>query len=664
MRKCLLLLLCLAILTTLLIQPAPSLAQSQLPVKYCNENPKPAWCSAVRGDRPSGWLPQGRSEVMARNGIVATSQPLAAQAGLRILMAGGNAIDAAVATAAVLNLVEPMNVGIGGDLFAIIYSAKDKKVYQLNAGGMAPTGATVAYYNSLGWFWDPKNWGFGSGMSSNGILAAPVPSAAWGWDDAVRKFGKLSLKEIMQPAIEYAEKGFPVSEVIGNGASGWSLPKAVNSSGMTPCGKTGAPCDIPDPDAVAAWYVDDGNGGKRGPKAGEIFKNQDLAKTFRLFAEHGRDVFYKGEIAHAIVKKSKELGGTMTLDDLRHYYGEWVEAPHTNYHGYDVYEAMAPSQAWNTLEILNILEVCVPQWIPGKTLADLGPANPQYWHLMVEAKKLAYIDLYGYNSDPRFWTASQKQLFRKILSKEYAATLCGKVNPNGPAFTPGPAPYPAEASADTIYLTTADRWGNMVSWVNSNYTGFGTGVGIPGYGFVLNSRLAQFTLDPNHPNKIEPHKRPYDTISCGFLAAPDGKLMTLGLMGGDMQAQGHAQVLVNMIDLGANLQAATDMARFRHNEVPNELSLESELFKLVGTQLKAMGHTVGSVNGSAVGGYQTIMFVPDSEEAAPTRYGHDRWFWPVWGHEHEGIPGADVKPIDGFYRAGSDHRKDGGAVGW
>jgi gamma-glutamyltranspeptidase/glutathione hydrolase len=327
---------------------------------------------------------------------------------------------------------------------------------------------------------------------------------------------------------------------------------------------------------------------------------------------------------------------------------------------------MAPSQAWNTLEILNILEVCVPKWIPGKTLADLGPANPQYWHLMVEAKKLAYIDLYNYNSDPRFWTGAQHQLFKKILSKEYAATLCEKVNPNGSAFTPAPE-YNHNSEADTIYLTTADRWGNMVSWVNSNYTGFGTGVGIPGYGFVLNSRSAQFTLDPKHPNRIEPHKRPYDTISAGFVMKDDKPLMTLGLMGGDMQSQGHAQVLVNIFDLGANLQAATDMARFRHNEVPNELSLESELEKLVGTQLRAMGHKVGSVNGSAVGGYQTIMFVPDPGESDSGYRGHhksNKWHWPVWGHEDEGIPGADVKPIDGFYRAGSDHRKDGGAVGW
>jgi gamma-glutamyltranspeptidase/glutathione hydrolase len=293
---------------------------------------------------------------------------------------------------------------------------------------------------------------------------------------------------------------------------------------------------------------------------------------------------------------------------------------------------MAPSQAWNTLEILNILEVCVPKWVPGKSLADLGTANPQYWHLLVEAKKLAFVDLYNHNSDPRTWDGEQQQIFRKLLSKEHAATLCKKVQPAGPAFTPAPT-FNLSRDADTIYLTTADRWGNMVSWVNSNYT--------------------LFTLDPKHPNAIAPHKRPYDTISAGFVMKDGKPLMTVGVMGGDMQPQGHAQVLVNVLDLGANLQAATDMARFYHNEVSNKLFLESQLFNLpvaggvsMGAALKAMGHDVSSTNGSAVGGYQAIMFTPDPNEPAPEQNGKGE------------------KPINGFYRAGSDHRKDGGAVGW
>ena len=648
MRKLWLFLICLAFVATLVIQSAPVLAQS--PINYCNQTPTPVWCSAVRGDRPSGWVPQGRSEVMARNGIVAASQPLAAQAGLRILMSGGNAIDAAVATAAVLNLMEPMNCGIGGDLFAIIYIASENKLYQLNAGGMAPTGATVAYYNSLGLVYDPTNWGFGSGMSSNGVLAAPVPSAAWGWDDAVRKFGNLELIEDLQPAIEYAEKGYPISEIIGSGAAGWSLPNAVNSAGGIPCSPVKGACNTPDPDAVAAWYI---NGQK--PKTGQIFKNPDLAHTFRLLGEQGRSVFYKGEIAQAIVAKMKKVGGTMTMADLANYYGEWVEAPTTNYHGYDIYETMAPSQAWNVLELMNILEACVPTWIGPKTLSDLGPANPQYWHLIVEAKKLSFIDLYNYNSDPRFWTASQQALFTKLISKPYAATLCGKVNPNGPAFTPGPTAN-VNPSGDTIYLTTADKWGNMVSWINSNYTGFGSGVAIPGYGFVINSRLAQFTLNPNHPNAIAPHKRPYDTISAGFVMQNGVPLMTLGLMGGDMQVQGHMQMLVNILDLGANLQASTDMARFYHNEVPNTLALESQLFNLVGAALKnTYGHNVSSTGGSAVGGYQAIMFTPDPTETGTQGYIQPHWWYPV---------GGGMTPVNGSYRAGTDHRKDGEAVGW
>ncbi len=308
---------------------------------------------------------------------------------------------------------------------------------------------------------------------------------------------------------------------------------------------------------------------------------------------------------------------------------------------------MAPSQAWNVLELMNILDVCTPEWIPGQTLANLGPANPQYWHLIVEAKKLAYIDLYNYNSDPRFWTENQQQLFKKLISKEYASSLCGKVNPNGPAFTPGPTYNGDTGAGDTIYLTTADRWGNMVSWINSNYMGFGSGVTIPGYGFVLNCRLGQFTLNPNHPNKIEPHKRPYDTISCGFVMKDGKPLMTLGLMGGDMQVQGHEQMLVNMLDLGANLQASTDMARYYHQEIQNKLNLETQLFNLVGAALRdKYGHKVAPVTGSDVGGYQAIMFEPSP------------------AYDSDSALGGGVKPINGFYRAGSDHRKDGEAVGW
>jgi gamma-glutamyltranspeptidase / glutathione hydrolase len=585
--------------------PGDSLGQS------CNATPKPAWCRAVPGDRSQGWMRQSRSEVMARNGIVTTSQPLAAQAGLDILRKGGNAIDAAVATAAVLSVVEPLNVGPAGDMFAIIYIAKENKLYSLDASGMAPSGATVARMKQLGYEWDPKNWGPGSGMPGFGILPVTVPGAAWGWDEVQRKFGALTFKETLQPAIDYAENGFAVSERI---ASEWELPKGLPPTAGDPrkC------CTQLDPDSVATWYID----GKQ-PTAGQIHRNPGLAKTFRLLQQQGRDAFYKGEIAQAIVAKSKKLGGTMTLEDLASYHGEWRTPATTKYRGYDVFTLPPPAQTWATLEILNILEACVPKWAPGQTLASLGPANPKYWHLFVEAKKLAFVDLYAYNADPKFASAP----LQRLLSKEHAASLCGRVDPNRASVMKASADV--YSGGDTIVLSAADRHGNMVAWVNSLYESFGSGIVVPGYGLTLHNRGALFTLDPKSPNKVEPHKRPYNTLSAGFVMHNDKPLLAVTLMGGDVQAQGIAQVLVDMLDLGANVQAASDIGRFRHTQVPNVLALETPLFDLVGAQLKAMGHDARPSNGSPMGGYQAIMVTPE-----------------------------------GVYRAGSDHRKDGQAAGY
>ena len=399
-----------------------ALVVAQAPVQSCDATPKPAWCSAVEGDRTRGWLPQHRSEVMARNAMVTTSQPLAAQAGLDILKKGGNAIDAAVATAAVLNLVEPMNVGVAGDLFAIIYVAKENKLYTLNASGKAPSGQTLARMNSLGYSWNAANWGPGSGMPSGGILSVTVPGTVWGWDEVLRRFGSMTFKETLQPAIDYAEIGFPVSERI---ATGWRLPRALPPVPSNPSGC----CTQLDPDSVATWYI---NG--QPPKAGQIYRNPDLAKTLRILQEKGRDGFYKGEIARAIVAKSTALGGTMTLEDLVNYTGEWVNAATTSYNGYDIFTLPPPAQTWAVDEILNILEACVPAWAPGQTLARLGPANPKYWHFVVEAKKLAYRDLFAYNGDPNFVSVP----IAKLLSKPHAQSLCGQVNPNrASASAPG-----------------------------------------------------------------------------------------------------------------------------------------------------------------------------------------------------------------------------------
>ena len=601
----------------------PLVPGAQSPVQSCDAAPRPSWCSAVAGDRAEGWLAQRRSEVMARNAIVASSQPLAVEAGLDVLRRGGNAIDAAVTTAAVLSVVEPMNVGPGGDLFAIVYIAAENKLYALDASGKAPSGQTLAHMNAAGYTWNSMDWGPGSGMPSRGILTVTVPGSVWGWEEVLRRFGTMTFKETLQPAIDYAEQGFPISERI---ASDWVLPRAVSRNASDPRGC----CAVIDQDSVATWYIDG-----RPPYAGRIHRNPNLAKLFRILQARGRAGFYEGEVAAAIVSKSKSLGGTMTMNDLATYSGEWVDVARTNYHGYDVSTLPPPAQTWATDEMLNILESCVPVWAPGQTLATLGPASPRYWHFVVEAKKLAYRDVFAYNGDPKFSTIP----LERLLSKAYAASLCRQINPERASRT-GP-PGRADSGGDTIVLSTADRSGNMVAWVNSLYSSFGSGLTVPGYAITLHNRGALFTLDAKSPNVIAPGKRPFNTLSAGFVMQNNRPLMTVTLMGGDMQAQGIGQVLVNVLDLGANVQAATDMARFRHGQVSNVLSLESPLFNLVGARLKAMGHDVRSVDGGIMGGYQAIMFTPDPTAA-----------------------GGSNGSLAGFYRAGSDHRKDGHAAGF
>src|SRR5262252_2068657 len=405
-------------------------------LSVCNTDPTPAACTAVRGDRADGWAAQTRTEVMAPHGIVTTSQPLAAQVGLQIMANGGNAIDAAVATAAMLNVVEPESTGVAADMFAVIYVAREGKVYTLSSSGTAPSGATLERLNMLGHRWDPNNWGPGSGMPRYGILAVTVPGSAWGWDEVLRRFGTKTFKEVLQPAIDYAENGFPVSQRIAND---WHLPYALP---LRNC------CTELDPDSVKNWYI---NG--KPPFAGQIFRNPDLAKTFRLLQSGGRDAFYKGEIARAIVAKSTALGGTMTLEDLANYQGEWVEAAVSNYHGYDVFELPPPSQAWAVNETLNILEACLPKWAPGETLASLGPRNPKYWHLMVEAKKLAYRDLYAFNGDPNFSKIPLDRLLSKPYTRRRSATTSIPTRPLPP--DPDQAPILPRATQSCCQPRTA-----------------------------------------------------------------------------------------------------------------------------------------------------------------------------------------------------------------
>jgi len=411
---------------------------------------------------------------------------------------------------------------------------------------------------------------------------------------------------VLAPAIDYASNGFPVSERI---AHDWILPNALPLRGC---------CTKLDPDSVSTWYLD----GKP-PAEGQIFRNPQLARTLTLLAKFGRNAFYTGAIARAIVKKSQALGGTMTLDDLANYRGMWREPVRTSYHNFDVLELPPPAQGFATIEALNVLQQCVPKIASGQTLASLGPSNALYWHLLVEAKKLAYADLYRYNADPEHASIP----IARLLSTAYAASLCGKIDPA--RASAAQAPGEPSGAGDTIVLSTADRFGNMVSWVNSNYDGFGSGITVPGFGFILHNRGGLFTLDPKSPNALAPNKRPFNTLCAGFIMRAGKPFATIGLMGGDMQAQGHEQVIVDIIDLGANIQQAGDMARFRHDQVSNALMLESPLYDLVGEKLRDMGHNVKSTTRAPMGGYQAIMVLPN-----------------------------------GTYAAGSDFGKDGEAVGW
>lgn len=571
--------------------------------------PEPA-CAAVAGGRTEGWAAQSRAEVIARNAMVTSSQPLATQAGLAILRRGGNAVDAAVATAAVLGVVDPFSTGIASDLFMIVWDAKSKKLHALAAAGPAPTGATPQRFAELGYGKDPKNWTLGSGMPSGGILTVTVPGAVWGWDAALKRFGSMGFADVLADAEFYARDGFPVSPRI---ADDWTpLPR---SSPLKAC------CTEHDPDTLAVWTP-----GGKSPAVGEVFRNPGLARAFALLRKQGPDAFYKGDIARAILAKSAALGGTMTAADLAGYKGEWVDLVHTRYRGHDVYELPPPAQSWGALEMLNILEACVPVWSPGQDLAALGPANPRFWHYLVEAKKLAYADLAAWNGDPKFVTVPVERL----TSKAYAASLCARVDPARAAIT---KPGPADRTGDTVVLATADAQGNVVAMVNSISSVWGSGLTVKDYGMILHNRGVQFSLDPASPNIIAPGKRPYHTLAAGFVLKDGAPLLSLLLMGGDMQAQGHGQVLVNMLDLGANVQMATDMARFRHGQVSDQLTLEPALDALVGADLKAMGHRLGTPSSGEMGGYQAIRIETDK----------------------------DGKPV---YRAGSDHRKDGQAAGW
>ena len=571
---------------------------------------------AVRGDRLWAWPEQTRSEVLARHGVVATSQPLAAQAGLQILRDGGNAADAAVATAAMLGLVEPHSAGIGGDMEAIYWSAKDRKLSALNAAGWAPRKWTPDYFRDKGL----------SEVPTYGVDSVSVPGAVDGWWRFQRRFGKLSLAQALRPSIRLAREGFGLTERI---RGDWNSYDRFYVDMLRE-----------DPES-AQVFLRDG----QVPPLYSIFRNPHLARAYELLAEDGPDAFYRGPIGRAIVDRIQAGGGAMTMGDLRSFRSEWVKPISTSYKGYDVYETPPQTQGFATLEMLNIIEQCGRRL--GYDLRALGARSPQFWHILIEAKKLAYADLLRYNGDPRFVDIP----LDRLLSKGYAASLCDRIDlerASDPESDAAPS-LTVQEKGDTVYLVAADRWGNMASFIYSIYDYFGASVSVPGYGFPLNDRGSFFSLDPASPTVVAPGKRPFLTIIPAFVMKDGEPLLAFGNMGGDTQAQAQATELVNMIDLGMNVQAAGDAARFHHGQSSGDVHLESRLYDLVGSDLAARGHHVVRVEGDddQFGGYQAVLFERD----------------PTLPAQRSRSVAGDP-PVNGVYRAASDFRKDGQAVGW
>ena len=491
-----------------------------------------------------------RSMVISPYGIVASSQVQASQAGAEILSHGGSAVDAAIATNAVLGVLEPDMNGMGGDLFAIYWDAKTGKLYGLNASGWAPKGLTIDYLKS-------KNL---TEMPDAGIDTVTVPGAVEGWNKLHARFGRMAWKDLFTPAIFYAESGFAVQEFIG---MDWGVAARAKLK--------------VDPETRRVFLVHHGSVNDEAPQMGEVFRNPDVAKALRLLAEGGPRVFYGGEIAKAILATSRATGGTMTADDLETFSAEWVEPISTTYRGWKVYELPPNGQGMAALEMLNILE----QFPPAKD----GPLSTEELHKKIEAMKLAYADLARYNADPRF----AKIPVDGLLSKDYAKQRAALINPQKADCETDAGRPPA---SDTTYLTTVDREGNIVSLIQSNFSGFGSGITVRGMGFLLQNRGALFMLDPAKPDALAGHKRPFHTIIPAFMERGDDHI-GFGIMGGANQPLAHAQFVSNVVDYGMNLQAAMETARFtvRSNfNVGCKIMIEDRVPAEVRQQLTGMGH--------------------------------------------------------------------------
>lgn len=549
------------------------------------------------GDRPAGNSRGTRSVVMARNGAIATSQPLATAAGLRVLQSGGNAIDAAVTAAAVLSVVEPTMNGAGGDLFAIVYSAKDKKVHGLNASGRAGSLATVDEFKK-------RNV---QRIPLRGELSVSVPGVVDGWNELLTKHGTRTLAQVLEPAIKYARDGYAVSEII---SGQWKDVENMLAR---------------DPNAAKTFLI---NG--KAPAPGDVFRNPALANSLEQIAKGGRDVFYKGAIAKAIADEMERRHGLITLKDLADHHADWIEPVSTTYRGYQVLELPPNTQGLAALEMLNIME--------GFDLKSMGWGSAAYLHTLVEAKRIAFADRGAWLGD---LPSTPPKAIEKMLSKEYAAERRKEIKPDKAAERYAPFALDGRSTpqggdepigrGDTIYLTAADSEGNVISLIQSLYETFGSGIVAGDTGIMLHNRGNLFTLMAGHPNQIAPGKRPFHTLIPAMVMKDGVPWVSFGVMGGDMQAQGHAQVLANLIDFGMNIQEAGEAPRFRDsgNGDTRGLALESAFAADARAGLASRGHKLINSKG-------------------------------VWG----GFQGILIDPKTKVMQAGSDPRKDGMAAGW
>jgi gamma-glutamyltranspeptidase/glutathione hydrolase len=554
------------------------------------------------GDRYSGPGFATRAPVLATHGMAATAQPLATQIAVDVLKRGGSAVDAAIAANAALGLMEPVGCGIGGDLYAIVWDPKTGKLHGYNGSGRSPMGRSLE---------DLKRKLNGrTDMPSHGSLTVTVPGAVDGWFALHERFGKLPMKKVLEPAIRYAEQGYPVSQLV---ADYWKR----NFKGFERNAK-----DIEEIANAKATYLIDG----RAPTHGEIFRNPDLARTYRALASGGRNAFYKGKLAKTMDAYFRRIGGDLRLKDFAAHTGDWVDPVGVNYRGYVVYELPPNTQGVAALQMLRMLETY--------DLKSMGRGSADALHVMVEAKRLAFEDLGKFYADPASYNAPVDELISQAYADKRRALIDMKrANPNTP---PGEIKL---RQGDTTYLTTADSDGMMVSLIQSNYRGMGSGLVADGLGFMFQDRGELFALDTSHPNVYAPGKRPFQTIIPAF-AMKDGKpFMSFGVMGGDLQPQGHVQILVNMIDFGLNVQEAGDAARFRHvgsedwsrkdSGGVGKLQLETGIGEDVRDELKRRGHDIEPGDGG-FGGYQAIM----------------------------------RDPATGVYWGASEMRKDGSAIGY